>query len=444
MSDIIEGFRRVGSLDIDVAFKKLASGGEVFTLSKARWHLLFLLLKAHPSPVHIDELSNQMYPEVRDDSARRDRLQDVLKNLRADIKKRTGDGATKYIDWDRNTGFLSLVVEVTSPAFIPFPTTVKKQAINPAPPSLTVNGPEARPDPTLTNVEKELSVAELGGKDSAIVILSASYTESEKVTAELQSKPHLLLSPVLDPPHPSSPLADPLATFSSAAFEHQDDCHPFFKSTHDELLDALEKRAQTVLFTANPGLGQTCLLNQLRATKAFLVLYLQAAQIGQGSEGLDRLYLLLSKQLKLPISRDAKVQVSQCLLDLRRQQSRVLLILHWLPDQRNVDEGVLDEIRTLNSKGVQLVFVGKPSLEMEWVSLRSINFHARLEPLDEYATGRYVIDRLSKAGVANADEIFPPDILQEIHARSDGYPITINFICNDLLATRQGSARLAD
>jgi general secretion pathway protein A len=57
-----------------------------------------------------------------------------------------------------------------------------------------------------------------------------------------------------------------------------------------------------------------------------------------------------------------------------------------------------------------------------------------LEPFREKDTVEYITARLEKVGVPDQN-IFPIELLQQIHVRSQGIPRLINGICDNLLLT---------
>jgi len=57
-----------------------------------------------------------------------------------------------------------------------------------------------------------------------------------------------------------------------------------------------------------------------------------------------------------------------------------------------------------------------------------------LKPLQKIETVEYIQSRLEKAGMPD-QQIFSPDLLSEIHLRSQGIPHVINEICGKLMLT---------
>jgi type II secretory pathway predicted ATPase ExeA len=63
-----------------------------------------------------------------------------------------------------------------------------------------------------------------------------------------------------------------------------------------------------------------------------------------------------------------------------------------------------------------------------------IVLRCELEPFSECETIEYISSRLLKAGMPDQN-VFPPDLLADIHLRSQGIPRLINAICDNLLLT---------
>lgn len=57
-----------------------------------------------------------------------------------------------------------------------------------------------------------------------------------------------------------------------------------------------------------------------------------------------------------------------------------------------------------------------------------------LKPFQEAETVEYIQARLEKAGMPD-QVVFPPDLMSEIHLRSQGIPRLVNAICDNLLLT---------
>jgi general secretion pathway protein A len=108
---------------------------------------------------------------------------------------------------------------------------------------------------------------------------------------------------------------------------------------------------------------------------------------------------------------------------------------------------VLEEIRLLTNletpklgKLLQIILSGQPELDrkMEAPELRQLKqrivLRCRLSPLTEQETAEYIQTRLTRAGM-NEPKVFPPEVLREIHVRSQGIPRVINSLCDNLLLT---------
>ncbi|MCX6027051.1 MAG: hypothetical protein NTY23_12485 [Chloroflexi bacterium] len=63
-----------------------------------------------------------------------------------------------------------------------------------------------------------------------------------------------------------------------------------------------------------------------------------------------------------------------------------------------------------------------------------IALRCMLQPFQESETFEYIATRLARAGMSE-QSVFPPELLVEIHVRSQGIPRVINAICDNLLLT---------
>jgi general secretion pathway protein A len=115
-------------------------------------------------------------------------------------------------------------------------------------------------------------------------------------------------------------------------------------------------------------------------------------------------------------------------------------------EAQNLDWEVLEEIRLLgnleNPRGklLQIVLAGQPELDRkldapDYRQLKQrIALRCTLHPFAEHETIEYINTRLAKAGMAE-QTVFPPDLLSEIHYRTQGIPRVINAVCDNLLLT---------
>jgi general secretion pathway protein A len=135
--------------------------------------------------------------------------------------------------------------------------------------------------------------------------------------------------------------------------------------------------------------------------------------------------------------------LNEMLIERANQGQTTVLIID---EAHNLDWKVLEEIRLLgnleNRRGklMQIIIAGQPELDKkldapEFRQLKQrIALRCMLKPFEETESAKYINSRLSHAGMAN-QTVFPPDLLNEIHVRTQGIPRLINSVCENLLLT---------
>ncbi|MCL4235926.1 MAG: AAA family ATPase [Deltaproteobacteria bacterium] len=86
-------------------------------------------------------------------------------------------------------------------------------------------------------------------------------------------------------------------------------------------------------------------------------------------------------------------------------------------------------------KLINFIFFGLPeterALSLDLPLKNRVAVRVNLEPFDGEMTRRYVFHRCRIAG--GAQNLFPPDVIERIHARSKGTPRLINTLCDNML-----------
>ncbi len=115
-------------------------------------------------------------------------------------------------------------------------------------------------------------------------------------------------------------------------------------------------------------------------------------------------------------------------------------------EAQNLEWAVLEEIRLLGNlenrrgKMMQIILSGQPELDkrleaQEFRQLKQrIALRCRLKPFTAAETSEYVASRLGRAGLRD-QTVFSPELLHEIHNRTQGIPRLINLVCDNLLLT---------
>jgi general secretion pathway protein A len=220
-------------------------------------------------------------------------------------------------------------------------------------------------------------------------------------------------------------------------------------SQHEEVLATLvygvQSRKGFILLTGEVGTGKTTMLECLRD-------FLHSQRIAYASIFNSRLtvqefFELLAYDFELNCPQNSKVQVlialNQLLLERANQGKTTVLIVD---EAHNLDWEVLEEIRLLgnleNRRGklLQMVIAGQQELDEklrrpEFRQLRQrLALRSSLEPFEASDTISYINTRMARAGLKN-QSVFSPDLMREIHVRSQGVPRLINTICDNLLLT---------
>lgn len=113
---------------------------------------------------------------------------------------------------------------------------------------------------------------------------------------------------------------------------------------------------------------------------------------------------------------------------------------------QNLDWEVLEEIRLLGNletrsgKLLQIILAGQPEFDrkLDAPNLRQLKqrivLRCGLHPFDIENTAQYIESRMETAGMPN-QTVFSPELIAEIHHRTQGIPRIINAVCDNLLLT---------
>jgi general secretion pathway protein A len=238
--------------------------------------------------------------------------------------------------------------------------------------------------------------------------------------------------------------------FTENPFNISPDPSFFYRSQqHEEalanLIYGVQSRKGFIVLTGEVGTGKTTMLECLRD---YLYAHrIEFAFLFNSRMKPDDLYEMIAYDLDLRCNRTSKTEVLYALNDLLIQQvneGRTVVLI--VDEAHNLDWEVLEEIRMLGNfenrsgKMLQVILAGQPEFDrkLDAPNLRQLKqrvvLRCNLRPFDEVETIEYIDTRLSKAGMPE-QKVFSPEVLSEIHLRSQGIPRVINGICDNLLLT---------
>jgi general secretion pathway protein A len=238
--------------------------------------------------------------------------------------------------------------------------------------------------------------------------------------------------------------------FAENPFNMSPDPSFLFRSVqHEEalanLIYGVQSRKGFVVLTGEVGTGKTTMLECLRD-------FLSSQQITFASLFNSRLsvqefFEMVAYDFGLRCTRTSKTEVLFALNEMiieRANLGRTTVLI--VDEAHNLDWNVLEEIRLLGNlenrrgKMLQILLAGQPELDRkleapEFRQLKQrIALRCVLQTFQPEETLDYVQYRLQRAGLKE-QTVFPPEVLQEIHLRTQGIPRVINAMCDNLLLT---------
>jgi general secretion pathway protein A len=211
------------------------------------------------------------------------------------------------------------------------------------------------------------------------------------------------------------------------------------------LIYGVRSRKGFIVLTGEVGTGKTTMLECLRDyldTHRIEFAFLFNSRLTP-----DQFFEMMAYDFDLQCDRKSKTEVLFALNALLLQQAErgrtsVLIV----DEAHNLDWDVLEEIRLLGNletrqgKLLQIILSGQPELDrkLDAPNLRQLKqrivLRCMLNPLTPEECVAYIESRLAHAGMPN-QQVFPPELLEEMYRRSRGIPRLINLIADNLLVT---------
>ncbi len=237
---------------------------------------------------------------------------------------------------------------------------------------------------------------------------------------------------------------------NSSPFNLSPDPSFLFRSAqHEEAISSLtygvQSRKGFIVLTGEVGTGKTtmleCLRDQLSQAR------IQFAFVFNSRLTSDQFFEMIAYDFDLQCDRKSKPEVLfalNALLIQRANQNQTTVLI--IDEAHNLEWDVLEEVRLLGNlenrrgKMLQIILSGQPELdrkleEREFRQLKQrIALRCHLRPLSAMETSQYIASRLARAGMREQN-VFSPDVLAEIHLRTQGIPRLINSVCDNVLLT---------
>jgi len=243
---------------------------------------------------------------------------------------------------------------------------------------------------------------------------------------------------------------NPYFGFSENPFNISPDPEFLYRSPqHEEalanLIYGVRSRKGFIVLTGEVGTGKTTMLECLR--DYLDTMRTEFAFIFNSRLTPDQFFEMLAFDFDLDCDRKSKTDVLfalNTLLIKQAEKGRTCVLL--VDEAHNLEWDVLEEIRLLGNlenrggKLLQIILSGQPELDrkLDAPNLRQLKqrvvLRCNLSPLEPCEAVGYIDTRLARAGMPD-QQIFSPELLEEIYKRSRGIPRVINLICDNLLVT---------
>jgi general secretion pathway protein A len=238
--------------------------------------------------------------------------------------------------------------------------------------------------------------------------------------------------------------------FSESPFSLSPDPAFLYRSTqHEEalanLIYGVQSRKGFIVLTGEVGTGKTTMLECLRDYLESQ--YIEFAFVFNSRITSDQFFEMIAYDLDLRCERKSKTEVLFALNSLLLQQTELGRTTVLIVDEaHNLEWEVLEEIRLLgnleNRRGklIQVIMAGQPELDrkLDAPNLRQLKqrivLRCNLQPFSLEDATEYIETRMAKAGMPD-QKVFTPEVIAEVHLRTQGIPRVINAVCDNLLLT---------
>ena len=235
---------------------------------------------------------------------------------------------------------------------------------------------------------------------------------------------------------------DPFSLSPDPAFLYRSEQH---EEALSNLIYGVQARKGFIVLTGEVGTGKTTMLECLRD-----YLYQQAVEFAfvfNSRITSDQFLEMVAYDFDLKCDYQSKPEIltalnSMLVSQAERGSTAVLIV----DEAHNLEWEVLEEIRLLgnleNRRGklLQIILAGQPEFDrkLDAPNLRNLKqrivLRYNLAPFGEADTARYIASRFSTAGLPD-QRIISPELIGEIHVRTQGIPRVINALCDNLLLT---------
>lgn len=235
---------------------------------------------------------------------------------------------------------------------------------------------------------------------------------------------------------------DPFSLSPDPAFLYRSEQH---EEALSNLIYGVQARKGFIVLTGEVGTGKTTMLECLRdwlSKQQIEFAFIFNSRV-TGPEFLQ----MVAYDFDLRCDQKSKPEVLASLQEMAfRQLERGSTAVLIVDECHTLDWDVLEEIRMLGNlenrhgKLLQIILAGQPEFDtrLDAPNLRQLKqrivLRCALQPFHVTDTARYIESRFATAGMPE-QTVFSPELIEEIHKRTQGIPRIINAVCDNLLLT---------